>query len=85
MNYFRLVICGESELSHDELGDLLSIPLVEEVEKRINGVVGIATYTPIDESGEPLNEETKQAIAESFDHPEKGVKVEDIKTFLEVL
>ena len=32
-----------------------------------------------------LNEETQQAIADSFDHPEKGVVVEDIRTFLEEL
>ena len=58
MNYFKVVICGESELSHEELGELLSIPIVEDIEKLTGGnvCIGIATYTPIDEHGNPLKE-----------------------------
>ena len=60
MNYFKVTLCGESELTHDELGDeVFGIPFVEEIEKRINGIIGIATYSPIDEHGDPLKRREK--------------------------
>lgn len=57
MNCFKVTICGDSPLSHDELAEILGIPLAEEIEARINGTVAIL-YEPVDENewctGPPL-------------------------------
>lgn len=56
MNYFRITLCGESELSHDELNELFAGSLMEYLEGKLHGEIGIMTYTPTDERGEPINE-----------------------------
>lgn len=56
MNYFRITLCGESELSHDELNELFDGSLMEYLEGKLHGEIGIMTYTPTDEQGEPIKE-----------------------------
>ena len=53
MNCFKVTICGDGPLSHDELAEILGIPLAEEIEARINGTVAIL-YEPVDENGDPI-------------------------------
>lgn len=54
MNYFKITICGESELSHDELNELFDASIMEYLEDRFHGEIGIMTYIPTDEQGEPI-------------------------------
>ena len=53
MNYYRITITGETEYSHEHMVGLFG-QLIEEVETNSNGIVGIASYTPIDENGDVL-------------------------------
>lgn len=57
MNYFRITLCGESELSHDELNELFDASLMEYLENRLHGEIGIMTYTPTNEQGDVLKSE----------------------------
>lgn len=53
MNYFKVTICGDSPLSHDELAEILGIPLAEEIEEKINGTV-VILYEAVDEEGRSI-------------------------------
>ena len=73
MSHFKIVIYGESPLTHDEIGDKL-LDISDLIEEKINGEISLS-YSPDDD----LNEETKQAIKDSFEHPERGKRFSSIE------
>ena len=80
MSHFKIVIYGESPLTHDEIGDKL-LDISDLIEEKIDGEIGLS-YS----SDDDLNEETEQAIKDSFEHPEHGThydSIEDLKADLE--
>lgn len=50
MSHFKMVIYGESPLSHDELGDKFD-HIAEVIEQEIDGEVSLS-YSPTDEYGD---------------------------------
>ena len=53
MNFFKISIVGESDLSHDQLNDIILNDIVNYIEERIGGEISLV-YVPTDEYGELL-------------------------------
>ena len=51
MNRFTFTIVGESELTDDEIADILQNEM-SKLETLLNGEIGIGYYEPINEQGE---------------------------------
>ena len=51
MNHFKFTIVGESELTDDEIADILQDE-ISKLETLLNGEIGIGYYEPINEQGE---------------------------------
>lgn len=51
MNHFKFTIVGESELTDDEIADILQDEM-SKLETLLNGEIGIGYYEPINEQGE---------------------------------
>lgn len=55
MNRFKFTIVGESELTDDEIADILQDEM-RKLETLLNGEIGIGYYEPINEQGERKEE-----------------------------
>jgi len=56
MNHFKFTIVGESELTDDEIADILQDEM-SKLETLLNGEIGIGYYEPINEQGESRRKE----------------------------
>ena len=54
LHNFRIEMTCESPLTFDELSDAMFHDIVDYIEKKINGDVGIAAYYEITEQGNPI-------------------------------